>query len=162
MGIRWKKFDWSDREALEILVKRHKTRSDILRTMNLVPSSNMRTLNKYIARYNMDTSHFDPILDRPRRANGSTKLPIEERLRLYSYDESPSQYALRNRIIKEKVLKYECRECGNKGEWNGLPLALHLEHINGNHLDYRKENLEFLCPNCHSLTPTFAGKKNRI
>ena len=35
-------------------------------------------------------------------------------------------------------------------------MALH--HINGDRLDNRLENLELLCPNCHSQTETFAGR----
>ena len=37
-------------------------------------------------------------------------------------------------------------------------LTLQLDHINGINNDNRKENLRFLCPNCHSQTNTFAGK----
>lgn len=33
--------------------------------------------------------------------------------------------------------------------------------INGISSDNRIENLRFLCPNCHSQTPTYAGKKNK-
>jgi 5-methylcytosine-specific restriction endonuclease McrA len=38
-------------------------------------------------------------------------------------------------------------------------MALH--HINGDRLDNRLENLELLCPNCHSQTETFAGRNGR-
>ena len=37
-------------------------------------------------------------------------------------------------------------------------LTLQLDHINGINNDNRKENLRFLCPNCHSQTDTFAGR----
>ena len=42
--------------------------------------------------------------------------------------------------------------------WNGIPLVLQLDHINGINNDNRIENLRFLCPNCHSQTTTFSGK----
>ena len=65
---------------------------------------------------------------------------------------------LKQRILKAGLLKYECNECGNKGEWNGKPLTLQLEHKNGIHNDHRISNLCFLCPNCHSQTDTYSGK----
>ncbi|AGL14805.1 helix-turn-helix domain-containing protein [Actinoplanes sp. N902-109] len=42
--------------------------------------------------------------------------------------------------------------------WNGKPITLQIDHINGRFLDCRAENLRFLCPNCHSQTPTHAGR----
>jgi RNA polymerase subunit RPABC4/transcription elongation factor Spt4 len=42
-------------------------------------------------------------------------------------------------------------------EWNGKVLTLQVDHINGVNDDHRLENLRFLCPNCHSQTPTYAG-----
>lgn len=48
--------------------------------------------------------------------------------------------------------------CGNIGEWQGQKLVLQLDHINGKNNDHRIENLRFLCPNCHSITETYAGK----
>lgn len=55
-------------------------------------------------------------------------------------------------------MEYKCACCGNTGEWNGRPLVLQLDHINGDNCDNRLENLRFLCPNCHSQTDTFAGR----
>ena len=68
---------------------------------------------------------------------------------------------VKNRIIKEKLINYECSLCDNIGEHNGLPLSLHLDHVNGVNDDNRLENLRFLCPNCHSQTDTYAGKSNK-
>lgn len=72
-----------------------------------------------------------------------------------------STYARKNlkkRIIEQKLIPYQCR-CGNTGEWEGKRLSLQLEHKNGINNDNRLDNLEFLCPNCHSQSDTFAGKK---
>jgi hypothetical protein len=65
---------------------------------------------------------------------------------------------LKKRILKEGVLENKCVSCGNNGTWNGKTLALHLDHINGNHTDNRLENLRILCPNCHAQTETYCGK----
>lgn len=69
--------------------------------------------------------------------------------------------ALKGKIVRAGLLPYECSECGNKGEWNGKKLSLHLDHKNGINNDHRIENLRFLCPNCHSQTDTYAGKNNK-
>jgi 5-methylcytosine-specific restriction endonuclease McrA len=60
------------------------------------------------------------------------------------------------RYIEEKF-ENKCTGCGIS-DWRGLPLSLTLEHIDGNGLNSKEENLTLLCPNCHSQTPTFAGR----
>jgi len=66
---------------------------------------------------------------------------------------------LRKRLLKYKGWKDECSICKSLPIWMGLPLSLHVDHINGNPFDNTITNLRFLCPNCHSQTETF-GKKN--
>lgn len=46
--------------------------------------------------------------------------------------------------------EYVCVECRNIGTWNSKKLQLEVDHKNNNNLDDRPENLQFLCPNCHS------------
>jgi HNH endonuclease len=50
-----------------------------------------------------------------------------------------------------------CERCGTH-EWRGRPLSLALHHMNGDGRDNRLENLQLLCPNCHSQTPNFSGR----
>lgn len=69
---------------------------------------------------------------------------------------------LKKRIIKQKLIPYECSKCKNFGMWNNNKLVLHLDHTNGINNDNRLENLRFLCPNCHSQTNTYAGKNNLL
>lgn len=51
---------------------------------------------------------------------------------------------------------HHCNKCKTK-EWNGLPIPLELEHIDGNSLNNDLDNLKLLCPNCHAQTPTYKG-----
>lgn len=53
---------------------------------------------------------------------------------------------------------YKCASCG-WGETNqySKTIPLELEHIDGNYKNNIEENLTLLCPNCHSLTPTYKG-----
>ena len=47
--------------------------------------------------------------------------------------------------------------------WNGEPLGLILDHINGNSSDNNTQNLRLLCPNCDAQLPTRGGgNKGRI
>ena len=68
-----------------------------------------------------------------------------------------SSYRLKKRLIQEGYFEPRCYKC-NGAEWMGEPMPLELEHINGNPFDNRLSNLTLLCPNCHALTPTHAGK----
>lgn len=67
---------------------------------------------------------------------------------------------LKRRLVQEGLKAERCEGCGLE-RWQGrrLPLALH--HVNGERDDNRLENLQILCPNCHALTETFAGRTRR-
>lgn len=46
-------------------------------------------------------------------------------------------------------------------EWMGEKLPLELHHIDGDRFNNQLENLQILCPNCHSLTPNHSKKNPR-
>jgi len=77
-----------------------------------------------------------------------------------------SGLVIRNNLIREKGAR--CMECGwDKINTKTGKCPIQMDHIDGNHLNNSLENLRLLCPNCHSLTPTFGslnmgnGRKSR-
>lgn len=67
---------------------------------------------------------------------------------------------LSKRLIKEGYKEYKCEKPGcGISEWNGESISLELNHKDGNNGNHKLENLELLCPNCHSQTPTYRSKK---
>jgi hypothetical protein len=48
-------------------------------------------------------------------------------------------------------------------EWNGKPLPLILDHVDGVRSDNRPKRLRYLCPNCDAQLPTRGGRnKGRV
>ena len=96
----------------------------------------------------MDAVRRGAIATRPQAA------PIE----LYLVDgRAVSRDHLKRRLFGAGLKEARCELCGIN-EWLGRPLSLALHHLNGDGLDNRLENLQLLCPNCHSQTPNFSGR----
>ena len=71
-----------------------------------------------------------------------------------------NRYHLKGRLLAEGLKRNRCELCGI-AEWRGRPLSMALHHVNGDGDDNRLENLQLLCPNCHSQTPNFSGRNAR-
>jgi hypothetical protein len=120
------------------------------------------TVQKRIRELDLDTSHF---LGRGwNRGNVSGMLqsgaiPLE--LLLTADSPCTSRGRLKSRLLRAGLLENRCQVCGLGPSWQGSPLTLRLDHVNGVPSDNRLENLRMVCPNCDSQLPTFAGRNSR-
>lgn len=147
----------NDKEFIQ-LVKSNSTYSDILKNLGLSAKGGtaFKLLKRRIEELKIDISHFESI---NYRATAKKRIPLEEILVENSVYQNISR--LKIRLVNEKLMEYKCALCDNDGTWMDQELVLQLDHINGNNRDYRLKNLRFLCPNCHSLTNTYAGRNNK-
>lgn len=72
-----------------------------------------------------------------------------------------NRQSIKKRMQEDYNIEYKCKKCNIGDTYNGHPIVLQLDHINGINNDNRINNLRFLCPNCHSQTDTFSGKGHR-
>ena len=87
-------------------------------------------------------------------SNPEYRARFDTRVHILGFD-NISVGAKRLWIIKEQ--QGRCNRCGIS-EWNSSPITLEMDHIDGNSKNNERTNLECLCPNCHSQTPTWRGK----
>lgn len=66
--------------------------------------------------------------------------------------------ALNMRKHLTKALGYVCAKC-KTDSWYNQPITLEIHHLDGDKMNNAIENLQFLCPNCHSVTDNFRNKK---
>ena len=109
--------------------------------------SNNKTVKNRIEKYNIDTSHF----------NYKKGIERNEENIFIKYS-SASQSTLRRWYLKGNYTPYICSICKLDPFWQGKPLTLILDHINGENHDDRLENLRLVCPNCNQQLDTTNGK----
>lgn len=139
---------------LRTAVAQAQSMRQVLQKLSVAPfGGNYDVLRKAIKHFKLDTSHFIG-----QAWNRGLRLPPRQPLALYLSNALPLQsFKLKNRLLREGVLKHECTVCGHT-HWLGHLIPLELDHVNGNNSDNRLENLRLLCPNCHAFTPTYRNR----
>ncbi|SCK54699.1 HNH endonuclease [Streptomyces sp. WMMB 714] len=149
-------------EELRRAVARSRNYADVLRAMGMrVDEVNRRRVRRSTARLGLDTGHFE---SRSRRTVPRPPQPrriARDVLRIRPEGMPRVNHERLRRALDEVGVVYACAQCGNPGEWAGARLTLQIDHINGEWRDNRRENLRYLCPNCHAITETWCGRNRR-
>lgn len=156
-----KKLQPYTKEWLEELCAESYSLAEVLRKAGRQPGGgNQSILKQKIKEFDIDISHFTGQLwSKGKTAAEDSRIRNKSNDDLFCENSTHSRSTIRKRILSQNLIEYKCAFCGNEGEWLGQKMSLELDHINGKFDDHRLENLRFLCPNCHSLTPTWRRKK---
>ena len=135
-------------ENLINIVKESKSYKDVALKMGYksCPGHLSKKLRSKMDNLNIDYSHF-------------TRANVVERNKenVFCKNSTAAQKTLRFWYEKEN-LEYKCNICNQEPFWNGKNMTLILDHINGNNIDNRLENLRWVCGNCNIQLDTTNGK----
>jgi len=148
-----RKYEWN-LEQIKKAVKESINFTEVLEKIGVPRQGNNTTTLKNILNLNkIDYSHFTG----RARSYKVNYVPVNEYL---DNSKKIRSSKLKEKLLKEKLIKNECYICGINS-WQNKPLTLQLHHIDGNSENNVLENLQLLCPNCHSQTDSYCGNKNK-
>ncbi len=152
------KYRYTDEELAQA-VAQSTSIAGVLRILGIKPAGGSHFyISKRIKNAGLDTSHFTGQGHNRGKSFPSKRKTPDEILVLNRVDDPRTRAHLLRRALAEVGVNFACSICGVGAVWQNKPLTLHVDHLNGKPHDCRLDNLRFLCPNCHSQTPTYCRK----
>lgn len=149
---------WTSNQLKEAVASSFSYRQ-VITKLGLRPAGgNYYQLKKYITEEKIEVTHFKGTAWNKGLRGGTRKprRPLEQILVKGSLFQS---YKLKKRLFAAGLKPQQCESCGWHQQTLSGHLPLELHHINGDRNDNRLENLQILCPNCHSLTDSYRSRK---
>jgi hypothetical protein len=120
-----------------------------------ISETNYSKIKKIIKDNNIDISHFLGPASNLKRTFPERQKVTEQFLIKNGNKITSSK--LKYRLLKDNIFERKCYNC-NLTEWLNIPIPLELHHKDGDKQNNEIENLDLLCPNCHTLTNNYRGK----
>lgn len=144
------------RTALAEAVAASSSLAGVLRALGLGNNGTARTrVKRDIETYELTLAHFTG-QGHSRGTRSPNRKSAAELLQRLGTGASRTKRAQLRRALDDIGVPHACAKCGTGDTWRGRRLVLEIDHINGDRLDNRRENLRYLCPSCHSQTQTFS------
>lgn len=138
-----------DRSVVEPLIKECQSYAEVLRRLGKSPvGGNVTNLRRMCIRWGIDVSNING-QSHARGKKSPRRTTPDDRLVMGSPSDHRVEAAKLRRSLLEIGVEHKCNGCGINS-WMGQPLVLEIDHVDGQYWNNQHENLQFLCPNCHS------------
>ena len=111
------------------------------------------TLNSYLEKMNIVYSGNKGLKGKTFKEKGQTCYKTAEE---YAKGVNVKSHILKIKLIRDGIKDNKCEICG-VSIWRGVRLPLELHHKDGDHFNNDFNNLQILCPNCHSIQEGNSG-----
>lgn len=150
-----------DPEFLRVCAAASTSLAGMMRLLGIYATwTNYRRLHRALDLHAIDTSHFARASWRAVDRPSVSAFDPHKVLRLREPGSGRVTRTRLHRALAALGREEVCASCGVGTEWRGRRLSLEIDHINGDFLDNRPENLRYLCPNCHATTPGYCRRKH--
>ena len=139
------------KEILASIVANSCSVAEVMRRLGFrkVSGGNHSHISRTIKRLGISTEHFTGQASNrgPHHVGGPDKLTATQVLCIDRRNGMKEAAFRLRRALSEVGRLPLCENCGVGIKWQSAPLVLEIHHINGDSLDNRLENLQYLCPN---------------
>ena len=145
-------------EELAAAVASSSSVSETLRRLGRTPHGGVhKHFTDRIFKLGISTEHF--FHSDGRRKQAARALNVTDVLILREPENGRRDTKTLRNALLGSGMEHLCAKCSQSDVWNGVRLVLQVDHVNGEWWDDRRENLRFLCPNCHSQELTRLKKR---
>ena len=155
-------FDNFSKKELEIVLYKYDTWREILSELGSYDKHNkmLPLLKRRLDELNIDYSFMGVVPNRRKEGTARNKYTKYSDEEIFKRDNGLSMTTVKRAFKEHKEIPYECAICHLPPIWQGKPLVLTMDHIDGNTDNNEFTNLRWVCPNCDRQLPTY-GSRNR-